>query len=66
MTREAVCPTETCRPVAIGTSAVAIMEVLTEFKAAPMNSGVVNRHENGLPLTVDSSGGIVDVMERSG
>jgi hypothetical protein len=41
------------------------MEVLTAFKAAPMKSGVVNRHENGLPLTVDSPAGIADVMGRS-
>lgn len=50
VTRDAVCPTETCRPAAIGTSAVAIMELLTAFNADPTNSGVVNRHENGFSV----------------
>ncbi len=53
VTSDAVCPTETCRPTATGTSAVAIMELLTAFSAAPMNSGVVNRHVNGFPVRVD-------------
>jgi hypothetical protein len=62
VTREAVCPTETCRPTEIGTSAVAIMELLTAFRAAPMNSGVVNRHVNGFPVKVDPPVWLGDVM----
>jgi hypothetical protein len=29
------------------------MELFTAFKAAPMNSGVVKRHVNGVPVRVD-------------
>lgn len=47
VTSAAVWPTGTCTPAAIGTSAVAIRELLMGFRAEPMNSGVVNRHENG-------------------
>src|SRR2546426_1130207 len=32
-----------CRPAAIGTSAVAISELLIGFSAAPMSNGVMNR-----------------------
>ncbi|GAA4181546.1 hypothetical protein GCM10022287_36980 [Gryllotalpicola koreensis] len=49
MTSDAVWPTETCMLAAIGTRAVAIIELLIGFSADPMNSGVVNRHENGVP-----------------
>ena len=47
VTSAAVCPIDTCTPAAIGTRAVAIRELLTGFRAEPMNSGVVNRHEKG-------------------
>ena len=43
-----ICPIDTCTPAAIGTRAVAIRELLTGFRAEPMNSGVVNRHEKGV------------------
>jgi hypothetical protein len=49
VTRAAVWPKGTPRPWAIGSSAVAISELLTGLRAEPMNSGVVNRHENGRP-----------------
>jgi len=42
-------PTGTCTPAAIGTKAVARIELLTGFSAEPMNSGVTNRHENMFP-----------------
>ena len=47
VTSTAVWPIDTRTPAAIGTSAVAIRELLIGFRAEPMNSGVVNRHENG-------------------
>src|ERR1700734_3048116 len=48
-TSTAIRPTDTCIAAAIGTSAVAISELLTGLSADPMNSGVVNRHENAFP-----------------
>ncbi|GAB3610851.1 hypothetical protein GCM10027414_29770 [Humibacter ginsengiterrae] len=48
------------------TSAVAIIELLIAFNADPTNNGVVNRHENGLPVTLDGLAVMSDVMGRSG
>jgi hypothetical protein len=45
-TRTAVRPAETWNAAAIGTSAVAISELLIGLSDDPMNSGVTNRHEN--------------------
>ena len=47
VTSAAVRPIDTPSPWAIGTSAVAIRELLIGLSAEPMNNGVVNRHENG-------------------
>src|SRR5262245_43539863 len=49
VTSAAVCPTGTPTPWAIGTSAVAISELLTGLSAEPRNSGVVNRHVKARP-----------------
>ena len=49
-TRTAVRPTETPIAAAIGTSAVAIRELLIGLSADPMNKGVTNRQENGFPV----------------
>jgi hypothetical protein len=45
-TRTAVRPAQTWNAAAIGTSAVAISELLTGLSDDPMNSGVTYRHEN--------------------
>ncbi|GMA50976.1 hypothetical protein GCM10025857_23330 [Alicyclobacillus contaminans] len=42
--------TETCMNAAMGTSAVAIMELLMGFSVDPIYSGATNFQENGLPL----------------
>ena len=57
MTSAAVCPTGTPSPRAIGTRAVAISELLIGLSAEPMNSGVVNRHENGFVPVLRRPGG---------
>jgi hypothetical protein len=46
-TRIDVRPTGTCKAAAIGTSAVAITELLIGFSADPVTRGVTVRHPNG-------------------
>ena len=69
-TSTAIRPTDTCIAAAIGTSAVAISELLTGLSADPMNSGVVNRHEKafrppgGTPGDAVPGGAAADVTGR--
>jgi hypothetical protein len=58
-TSTAIRPTDTCIAAAIGTSAVAISELLTGLSADPMNSGVVNRHEKAFPPSAGVPGSAV-------
>jgi hypothetical protein len=48
-TRAAVWPIWMPKSLAIGSSAVAMSELLTGLRAEPTNKGVVKRQENGWP-----------------
>jgi hypothetical protein len=65
VTSATVRPMRTSSPRAIGTRAVAISELLIGLSAEPMNSGVVNRHENGCSSDGPGAGGAL-VEEPAG